>query len=311
MAYHHDEPDPRRLFQGSELPRMLALAAIMAAGWLIVWQYLRTPQAPAADPAEAVAAGKPPAVEPDRSPEFETVTDKTPLGFRDNAAYELLLQRARDLGPDGMAATARRDVGFTHLWDRPAHYRGVAVHLLGTARRVLRYESKLSRTGWLYEAWVFTPDTLNHPQVCVFEDAPAGLPIGPDVSERVVFNGFFLKLMKYEANDQFRGAPLLVGRIGWTAPGGRVGAGGGPNRLTYAFASAVALMFVVSLFRWIYLLRRSFARKPVAARRHFDRPTEEIAPEALADWLEAVADEDDAPDPDPVPPRRRLPRDSS
>ena len=51
--------------------------------------------------------------------------------------------------------------------------------------------------------------------MCVFEDPPAGFPIGANVSERVVFNGYFLKLMKYQAGDTTRGAPLLVGRIGW------------------------------------------------------------------------------------------------
>ena len=34
------------------------------------------------------------------------------------------------------------------------------------------------------------------------------------MSERVVFNGYFLKIWKYEAADTARGAPLLVGRIG-------------------------------------------------------------------------------------------------
>ena len=75
------------------------------------------------------------------------------------------------------------------------------VHLLGTARRILSYESKLSRTGWLYEAWVNTPESQNYPYVCVFEEAPKGLPDRPDVSERVVFNGYFLKLMRYQAGD--------------------------------------------------------------------------------------------------------------
>ncbi len=116
---------------------------------------------------------------------------------------------------------ARRDVVLAHLWQNPQLYRGIPIHLLGTANRVLRYPSKLAKTGWLYEAWVITPETTRLPYVCVFEDVPEGFPIGPNVSERVVFNGYFLKIMKYQAADVTRGAPVLVGRIGWErAPAG-------------------------------------------------------------------------------------------
>ena len=102
------------------------------------------------------------------------------------------------------------------------------IHLLGTARRVLRFESKLSKTGWLYEAWIVAPDAPKFPYTCVFEEAPEGFPLGADVSERVVFNGYFLKIMKYQAGDVARGAPVLVGQIGW-APAAAP-AGGAPRR---------------------------------------------------------------------------------
>src|SRR6185312_3143256 len=85
----------------------------------------------------------------------------------------------------------------------------------GTALRVLGYDSKLSKTGWLYEAWIETPDSGRFPYVCVFEEPPRGLPIGANIAEHAVFNGYFLKIMKYEAADVARGAPVLVGRIGW------------------------------------------------------------------------------------------------
>ena len=93
----------------------------------------------------------------DRAEEFETVTDRTPMSFRDNAAYAYLLEKARKLSPAELAAQSRRDILLTHIWERPELYRGVPIHLLGTARRVLRFESKLSQSGWLYEAWIISP----------------------------------------------------------------------------------------------------------------------------------------------------------
>ena len=202
------------IFRGAELSRLVVLAVIMIAGWLYVWSYLQARTEPVDPPP---AASRPPApIVADPSPEFAGLRDKTPLSFRDTAAYATLLGRARGIGAEALAAQARRDLLFTHLWERPERYRGVPVHLLGTARRVLSYESKLSRTGRLHEAWIFTPESQNHPYVCVFEDVPEGFPAGGDVSERVVFNGYFLKLMSYQAGDVPRAAPLLVGRLGWS-----------------------------------------------------------------------------------------------
>jgi hypothetical protein len=280
------------VFRGSELPRLLLLLVIALGGWAAVWSYLRNQGDPDEEPV-VVALGKPQPVEPDRSPEFESVSDKTQLGFRDSAAYAKLIEKAHEATPTALAAEARRDIPFNQLWERPAHFRGVPVHILGTARHIDRYESKLSRTGWLYEAWVFTPEMRSPlPYVCVFEDAPDGLPIGTNVSERVVFNGYFLKLMRYQAADVPRAAPLLVGRIGWTprpAPGfaSRWGS-------TTWLVAGLVVMFTVSLFRWMSYLRRSLAPKPLRSIL-LDRPTEEIDPNTFADWVESVASDSHVP----------------
>jgi hypothetical protein len=294
-----DDLEEQAMFRGSEKSRLLLLVAIAVAGWAIVWVYLRTPSVRPEPP--SIVAEIPP-LQPDVSPEFETVSDKTPMGFRDSAAYEKLLRQARDASAADLGAQARRDVQFAQLLDKPKNYRGVLLHILGSARRILRYESKLSRTGWLYEAWVVTEESQNHPWVCVFEEAPKGMPFGSDVTERVVFNGYFLKLMAYEAGDKKRMAPLLVGRIGWSAP-----TASGPDRdvpLTTYFAAAVACLFLISLVRWILSIRRTFASSPIPSILR-DRPTEEIAPDALTAWLDTVADEDaDAEDPGGEPESR-------
>src|SRR5262245_30119908 len=231
----------------------------MVVGWAVVWRYTQRLPEPAEPP--VMVTGRPEPVVADRSVEFETVRDRTPMSFRDNAAYALLLDRARRQAPSELAAISRRDLVLTHLWEHPELYRGVPIHLLGSALRVLRYESKLSKTGWLYEAWIITPETSRVPYACVFEDAPKGLPIGPNVSERVVFNGYFLKIMKYAAADVDRGAPVLVGRIGWQPR--EASAPAEPEGMSPTLRwtlIALATMFVVSLVRWITQLRRVVAR---------------------------------------------------
>jgi len=290
-----DRPAP--FFQGSELPRLVILTILMVAGWALAWHYVQQPPQPAEPP--VTVAGRPEPVVADRSVEFEAVTDRTPLSFRDNAAYALLLDRARGKTPAELAAASRRDLVLTHLWEHPELYRGVPIHLLGSALRVLRYESKLSKTGWLYEAWIITPETARVPYACVFEDAPQGLPIGPNISERVVFNGYFLKIMKYAAADVDRGAPVLVGRIGWEPRAASSPAEpGGMSPLLGWTLIALAAMFVISLARWIVQLRR-FAARPGRSGPAKTIRTDELDPVALDEWVQAVAHEDDAnPGPD-------------
>ncbi len=284
----HETP----FFRGSELPRLLVLVAILVVGLGLFWRYARQRPRPVAPAVRVEDHPKP--IEPDRSPAFEGVTDRTPMSLRDNAAYALLLERARNRTPEDLAKEARRDVMMTHLWERPEHYRGVPIHLDGTALRVLRYESKLSRTGWLYEAWIDTPDSGRFPYVCVFESPPKGFPIGPNLSERVVFNGYFLKIMKYEAADVARGAPLLVGRIGWDPNQSTETIRPGSGSTLKWMLILLALMFVVTAGRWIAslgrLTRRGDRARPGSATR-----TDEIDPAALEQWVQRAGDEDDGP----------------
>jgi hypothetical protein len=289
------------LFRGSELPRLLVLVAIMVAGWVVAWQFARKVQ-PAAKP-PLVVEGNPRPVVPDRSIEFESVTDRTPMSLRDNAGYVSLIERARSKNPDELAREARRDVLLTHLWERPELYRGVPIVVEGTVRRSLRYQSKLSKTGWLYEAWMDVPDVRGIVYTCVFEEPPKGFPLGSDISEQVVFNGYFLKIMVYQAATVDKGAwaminrgsPVLVGQIGWTpsSSGGNEVGSGSTLRWTLIL---LGVLIAISALRWIVQLRRFFGGGDRGRATAF-APDDRIDPETLKRWAEAEgAGEDGAPD---------------
>jgi len=276
-------------FRGSELPRLLVLVVVAFCGWVLMWH--RFQERPQVSEPAPTATERPEPLVADRSIEFESVTDRTPMSFRDNAAYSLLLARARGRTPAELAAQSRRDVLLAHLWQTPELYRGVAVHIEGTANRVIRYPAVQSAKGWLYEAWIYTQDAPKVPYVGVFEDAPPGFPLGASVSESVVFNGYFLKLMKYHAGDVPRGAPVLVGRIGWRPP-----APDSPwvsGSTTRWMLVAVVVLFVISLFRWVLPMRRLFALPGrTRARSSLDRPRE-IDAQALNAWLADLQEDDE------------------
>ncbi len=105
-------------FRGAEFSKLLVLLAIMLAGWALVLKYAHSQLDAAVEPPAAPHAG-PPKVEPDRAPAFESVTDRTPIGLRDMAAYDLLLKRARETPAAALARQSQREIYFTHLWEPP------------------------------------------------------------------------------------------------------------------------------------------------------------------------------------------------
>jgi hypothetical protein len=269
----------------------------MVVGWGVFWQYAH--HLPDPGEPEQTVSGNPEPIVADRSVEFETVTDRTPIEFRDMAAYSLLLARARGNTPAELAAVSRRDVVLAHLWQNPERYRGIPIHLEGTARRVIRTQAEMIENRWLYEAYVFTREAPLVPYICVFEAAPQGLPIGSDVSESVVFNGYFLKIMKYKAVDVVRGAPILVGRLGWRPhePSSPLGTN---TTLRWSLVVLGALFFI-SLARWIYQLRRFFSPHRVTSVASPRAATEEIDPATLNEWVRSMApDVDSTTDPDDI-----------
>jgi hypothetical protein len=203
------------LFRGSELPRLVVLAAILMAGWsYAVWRAVAPPRPePPKPPTAGQLAKLPP---PDDSIELQGVQDKERLTAHESLGYAMLVRRARETPSDKLAAASRHDVVISQIITRPARYRGLPIHLEGTARRVLSQEADGTRVfpkGKFYEAYVFTTESYPYPYIFVFEDAPSKLPVGADVWERLAFEGYFFKLMPYIAGDKPRFAPLLIGRV--------------------------------------------------------------------------------------------------
>ncbi|WP_435016052.1 hypothetical protein TA3x_003611 [Tundrisphaera sp. TA3] len=288
------------MFRGSELRTMLLLAAIVVVGWPVILLSAR-PGTDAPAPRPPLTASSLTPIVPDGGIEFEALVDKMPMQPRDNPAYQILLRRAREATPAALARSARRDVLFTHLLERPERYRGVPVHLEGTVLRVLTYEAntELAPGGRLYEAWLYSDENRRFPYVVIFEEPPKGFPIGPDVHLRVSFDGYFLKLLRYMAGDSLRAAPLLVGRIRWDAPAPSASRSSADR---YGL-SGVNVVYVVIGMAVIYIGLRAF----FAARRHIvpkrprpsllDDPRPEPPPDIDA-WLRDLPD-DDEPGPRP------------
>jgi hypothetical protein len=151
---------------------------------------------------------------------LDLVTDKTPLKPREMHAYWQFMQWSQTESSAELEKRALHDVAFTQLWEQPEKYRGELISMRLHVRRILKYEAP-SNPGELrdvYEAWGWTDESRSFPYVVVFAQCPDGLPIGTDIRGEVNFVGYFLKIMKYDAFDVVRGAPLLVGRVQLASP---------------------------------------------------------------------------------------------
>ncbi len=227
---------------------------------------------------------------------FRDVKDRTPVGYRENAAYAELLRRARDTSVEELDRVARRDVLFADLATNPTRYRGVPIRIQGTATLVhaLRdVPEPMAGTGKLYEAWVFPSDGRGFPVALVFEDLPPGLPLGDGVRAFVVFRGYFFKLMAYRAGDKPRFAPLLVGRVEFVPEPARRGPSlptSGRSMLWYSVPLGVLSAYAV--LRLVLVWQRGTATDS-RPRRFGAPPKDSMTPDELEAWLnERPGDED-------------------
>lgn len=239
-----------------------------------------------------LADGPPPPLNPadPADPAFRDVRDRTPISFRESAAYGELLKRARDVPAAQLDAEARRDVLYADLATHPARYRGVPIRLQGTVRLVHALPEippPLVPSGRLYEAWAFTSDGRGYPTVLVFEDLPKGLPLGDNVQAVVVFRGFFFKLLAYRAGDRPRYAPLLVGRVEHV-PNEKVSAIQ-PAITSGWVALPIAMLGAYALLRVILIWQRGLA-PPGRDRPIGPPPNDMISPEELDGWLRSGDD---------------------
>ena len=287
---------PRGLFRGTEFPRLLFLVAIVVVGWPMVVLFAR-PGAEPVPPPPLKAASSLPAVVPDTGVEFSAIQDKQSISIKESAAYSILLKRVRDTPAKKLASDARHDVFFTHLWESPERFRGVPVHLEGTVVRALTHpvNENLAARKQLYEAWIYTEENRRAPDVVIFEEPPVGFPVGTQLHLPVTFDGYFFKLLRYEAGDTTRAAPMLVGRLYWTPPTATIA----PPIVDVSFLSrrnvvtgVVALLALYLTIRISFVVRRFLAPKREPKARTGALSEGQIAPADLSQWLQSLPDED-------------------
>lgn len=203
---------------------------------------------------------------------LQTVKDDT-VGVRadERDAYYHVLAQARDARPGELESVARPGAAYAAVMTEPAHWRGRAVVLQGTLRRLQALPAGENAYGIerLYDAWLFTADSGIDPWrvVCsaVPEDIPRAEELKPPVEVRLT--GYFFKKQGYAATHGLHTAPLvLAGRIDRVVP---------PVQFVFeerafrawVIAFGVALAALTVFLFWRFALEdRRFARSGVLKR---------------------------------------------
>ncbi len=177
------------------------------------------------------------------------------------------------------------------------------IHLEGTVKKVLADEvgHAMSPKGRVFSVWFYSDENRSFPYVVVVEDPPPGLVVGYELNLRATFDAYFMKLLKYQAGDTTRAAPMLVGRMNVLpaqaeAPGPMVELRDFTQK--HGLAILIVLLLGYVTLRVFFQVRKALTRPSSASA--FRTSGEGLPPEEVAEWLrnlpEHVAEpEDDAP----------------
>ncbi len=125
-------------------------------------------------------------------------SDDARFGLADLSAYRAALESP---GPRAEPAVP---AGFSEVWTYPERYQGRRVRVEGRLARLFNAPAVGSFPD-LVEAWLMTP--ADNPFCLVFPKSGSNPSLGTTVS----FEGTFLRLVSYQAGDEARLAPLVVG----------------------------------------------------------------------------------------------------
>ncbi|MBM4021967.1 MAG: hypothetical protein FJ284_06970 [Planctomycetes bacterium] len=197
-------------------------------------------------------------------------------------------------GYDGRRLPPPRDVGFTEIFGQPASFRGRAVRMRGTLRRLERLPAPRNDYGIeeYWQGWLEPADGPASPVAVHFLEVPAGMPTGLSIRESVVVDGCFLKNMAYRAVDTVRVAPLLLARAPVQPPATPVASGVDWSHSLGAVGVVTMLGFVTMVAIGFLLAGR--VRTPSPSAPGLDAVLAGVEPVSVGESLRRMAVEERA-----------------
>lgn len=199
------------------------------------------------------------------------------LQLAQTVPYKKQVVAARQFGKISRAKRPRYrnkpKLSFATYYDLFKHYKeyeGKPVTLKGVVREHKQYPAGKNDYGitTLHELWVFNEDAQHNPAVFICTTVPDDFPIGKEITEMVEVTGFFFKMYGYQAEDNTRRIPLLLGRTFQWSPTESPSA-----KTDWRWVASVAVLFSLILFTLWRTRRRD---KAYQAKRAEKEMPEEI-----------------------------------
>jgi hypothetical protein len=221
------------------------------------------------------------------SEQFQAISDRTiELAREEMPAYWRLFAWTEHQSLADLQQRADPSAVLNQFVQWPDEQRGKLFQLDLNVRRVLSYDAPANSAGIkkVYEIWGWTTESKAWLYVVLTSHLPPGMPVGPDVNERVTFAGYFLKVQGYHAagagpRDKPLAAPLFVGRLAWKASPASVSATSDARWMQGVF-TLILLVGAVGLAIWMFIPRRTATHRTGATLGHCSSPRSEIR-----DWL--------------------------
>ena len=146
---------------------------------------------------------------------LDVVKDNT-IGIRRDEAevYYWLLDHARRVPSSALERAAEKEVQYINVMTEPDRFRGEPITIEGDLWRLYELEAGKNQYGVtkIYEGWVFTGDSSNHPYRIVCTSLPGGIEPGENLRKPVRITGYFFKREGYRSNGGVHVAPTLLAR---------------------------------------------------------------------------------------------------
>lgn len=144
---------------------------------------------------------------------LDQVKDNT-LGIRNDESevFYWLVDHARRVSSTSLDRAGSSEVTYVNLMTEPDRYRGEPITIEGDLWRLYEVDAGPNDYGVqrIYEGWVFTGDSGNHPYRIVCTGLPKGIQPAESLRKPVRITGYFFKREGYRSNGGVHVAPTLI-----------------------------------------------------------------------------------------------------
>ncbi len=229
---------------------------------------------------------------------FDVVTDRQPIGDTDMPAYWRLLKWSRSRSFNELEQRADRDVPIAKLWNEPEKHRGELIRLKIRVRQIVKWDDipeNSSGAKATYDLSGGTEESRGNPYVVVCSELPPEIKVATKTDQEVIFVGYFLKILKYEAFASNRGAPVLIGRVRAIPSTAHIAADRSAGLISMLIVGGAVIVLVIILVA-VYRVTRQ------PRRRALKPGPPALSNDNIENWLENV------PAADPIQPMAGPPR---